>query len=119
MASFEETIKSWSWSTAKFLSVRSDDLPNGEVWDFVQTAWISVALLFARVVTERIVLPIVEAILGDKKKAAAVFDDSYIAFFSALLEAHAVLITVMFNGGKNDHHVNIWELLTMKRTRMT
>ena len=103
MTSFSLSVDEISKAVAKFICLPSDDLPGprgGPAWDFVQTAWMSVALLFIRVAVERIFIPILKTILGDKKKATAVFDDSFIAFFSALLEAHAIINTVLYNGGK-------------------
>ena len=79
----------------------ADRHDGGPTSDFFATAWLAIALLAIRVTSERVMIPILTSILKDKKKASHIFDDSFIAFFSALLEAFAVINTVLFNGGKN------------------
>lgn len=91
-------------STARFLGLETADLNRGApILDFVKTAWLSVALLVVRVISERVCIPILASIIKDGPKRTVsrqVFDDSFIAFFSALLEALAVVNTVLYNGGE-------------------
>ena len=69
-------------------------------WDFAITAWLPVALLLIRVASEAIWIPLIFIpLLKDRKKARNVFDDAFISFFSFILEAHAVISTLFFNGG--------------------
>lgn len=77
----------------------SDTNKGAPIWDFVQTAWLAVALLLLRLAAEAVFIPLLSSHLQDKKKARNVFDDAFISLFSALLEAHAIASTLYFNGG--------------------
>ncbi len=91
-------------SVARFLRLDADDtFEGGRTFDFVQTAGISLLLLAIRYVTERIFVgaPLAKGKKPSpqRKRQEAIYDNLFIAFFSALLEVHAVANTVFWNGG--------------------
>eukprot|EP00195_Chlamydomonas_chlamydogama_P016296 CAMPEP_0202898964 /NCGR_PEP_ID=MMETSP1392-20130828/7342_1 /ASSEMBLY_ACC=CAM_ASM_000868 /TAXON_ID=225041 /ORGANISM="Chlamydomonas chlamydogama, Strain SAG 11-48b" /LENGTH=287 /DNA_ID=CAMNT_0049585039 /DNA_START=91 /DNA_END=954 /DNA_ORIENTATION=- len=72
--------------------------------DFIPSAWVAVALLLVRLAAEAICIPLLRKILGSMKpgldkKAFFVFDDTFIAFFSGLLEGFAVYVVLTSNEG--------------------
>ena len=106
-------------STARFLGLETADLNRGApILDFVKTAWLSIALLIVRVISERVCIPILASVIKDGPKRTVsrqVFDDSFIAFFSALLEALAVVNTVLYNGGEcSDNTVSHADSMRMR-----
>ncbi len=68
-------------------------------WEhFVQTAWLTLALLAVRWVAEKTVLVALRKSLG-KRRAKGAFDNAYIVLFAVLTEVLAIYVTLRLNGG--------------------